>query len=63
MPAKSVAQRRLMAIAEHNPDELYERNRGLLKMNKNQLHDFAATREKGLPARATAARRRRYYGE
>jgi hypothetical protein len=49
MPAKSVAQRRLFAIAEHHPEKLNPVNRGLLKMKKSQLHDFAATPEKGLP--------------
>jgi hypothetical protein len=50
MPAKSVAQRRVMAIAEHNPGSLYKRNRGLLKMSKENLRDFAETKEKDLPA-------------
>lgn len=65
MPAVSQAQRTAMAIAEHHPDQLYERNKGMLKMNQGQLHDFAATREKGLPARAPQQqqKRRRYYGE
>lgn len=49
MPAKSEAQRRAMAIAEHHPSKLYGKNKGLLKMSKSQLHDFAATKEKGLP--------------
>lgn len=49
MPAKSRAQRRAMAIAEHHPSKLYGRNRGLLKMSKGQLHDYAGTKEKGLP--------------
>ncbi len=49
MPATSVKQRRAMAIAEHHPSELYPENRGLLKMSKGQLHDFAATPEKNLP--------------
>ncbi len=49
MPAKSKAQRRVMAIAEHNPEELYKKNKGLLKMSKKQLHEFASTKEKGLP--------------
>lgn len=39
----------MMAIAEHHPEELYPENRGVLKMSKGQLHDFAATPEKGLP--------------
>lgn len=51
MPATSVAQRQLMAIAEHHPGELYQRNRGVLKMSHQQLHDFAATKQKGLPKR------------
>ena len=48
MPAKSLAQRRVMAIAEHHPEELYAKNKGLLKMSKGQLHDYASTSEKGL---------------
>lgn len=38
-----------MAIAEHHPDELYAKNRGVLDMTHQQLHDFAATKEKRLP--------------
>lgn len=38
-----------MAIAEHSPGKLYAKNKGLLKMSNNQLHDFAATKRKGLP--------------
>ena len=49
MPAKSKAQRRVMAIAEHNPKMLYKRNKGLAKMSKKQLHEFADVKEKGLP--------------
>ena len=49
MPAKSKAQRVAMAIAEHHPEQLYARNAGLAKMSQSQLHDFAATKEKGLP--------------
>lgn len=44
MPAVSEAQRRVMAIAEHHPTKLYKKNRGLLKMSKSQLHDFASTK-------------------
>ena len=44
MPARSVAQRQAMAIAEHHPSQLYKRNKGLLKMTHQQLHDFAATK-------------------
>jgi len=49
MPSTSKDQRRAMAIAEHHPSELYQRNRGLLKMSHQQLHDFASTQEKDLP--------------
>ena len=41
-----------MAIAEHEPNKLYSKNRGLLKMSKSQLHDFAATKRTGLPEKA-----------
>ena len=51
MPALSIKQRQAMAIAEHDPSRLKKRNRGLLKMSHQQLHDFAATPEKGLPER------------
>ena len=44
MPAKSEAQRRLMAIAEHHPGMVKAKNRGVLKMTHQQLHDFAATK-------------------
>ena len=46
-----------MAIAEHHPGEVYERNKGLLKMTKSQLHDFAATKEKGLVQRKSTRKR------
>jgi hypothetical protein len=49
VPALSKKQRRAMAIAEHRPDELYAKNRGLLQMTKLQLHEFADTPERGLP--------------
>lgn len=44
MPAVSDKQRKLMAIAEHNPGEVQAKNRGVLSMNKSQLHDFASTK-------------------
>jgi hypothetical protein len=40
------------AIAEHHPEDLYARNKGMAKMTHQQLHDFAATSEKGLPEHA-----------
>jgi len=51
MPAVSKKQRKAMAIAEHAPEKLFKRNKGLKKMTKNQLSDFASTKEKGLPAK------------
>jgi len=49
MPAVSRAERIVMAIGEHNPSKLYKRNRGVLKMSHQQLHDFASTSTKNLP--------------
>jgi hypothetical protein len=51
VPAVSKKQRRAMAIAEHHPEELSEKNSSLLGMSHGQLHDFASTPEKGLPER------------
>ena len=44
MPAVSSAQRMAMAIAEHNPSKLYKRNKSLLKLSKQQLHEYASTK-------------------
>lgn len=44
MPAVTEKQRELFAIAEHKPETLYKKNRGLLKLSHRQLHDFAATK-------------------
>lgn len=52
MPAESKDQQRLMAIGEYNPSEVYAKNRGILKMSHQQLHDFASTPRKGLPKKA-----------
>lgn len=49
MPSVSKKQQEAMAIAEHEPGKLYKKNKGLLKMSHQQLHDFAATKRKGLP--------------
>ena len=50
--AYSKVQRRAVAIAEHHPGKLYKRNRGLLSMTPDQMHDFSSTKEKGLPMRS-----------
>ena len=49
MPARSKAQRRLMALAKHSPSKVRGKNKGVLKMSKKQLHDYASTKEKKLP--------------
>lgn len=52
MPAVSKKQRQAAAIAKHHPSKLHKRNKGLLKMSKEQLGHLARTKEKGLPAQA-----------
>jgi hypothetical protein len=59
MPAVSNSQRIAIAIAEHDPDKLYGRNKGLLNMTHAQQHDFAATPSKGLPQHIG----KKYYGQ
>lgn len=49
MPSESKKQRRLMGLAEHHPEQVYAKNKGVLKMSHQQLHDFASTKEKNLP--------------
>jgi hypothetical protein len=46
-----------MAIAEHDPGKVSAKNRGVLKMSHSQLHDFAATKRKGLPSRKVSRSR------
>ena len=50
MPAVSKAQRRFMAMAEHGVIPAPE------GMTKGQMHDFAVTPEKGLPAKVRKPR-------
>ena len=59
MPAVSKAQGIAMAIAEHHPEELNEKNKGLADMTHKQLHDFASTPRKGLPSYAHARKARK----
>lgn len=59
MPAVSRNQRIAMAIAEHHPEKLNKANRGLLSMSRSQLHDFAATSERGLPKSLAGAKKRK----
>lgn len=62
MPAESKAQRIAMAIAEHHPDQLSEKNKGLLSMTHKQLHEFASTPEKRLPYHVARKARRESHG-
>ena len=50
MPAKSLVQQHLMALAEHHPEQV----RGPMPhMTHAQLHDFAATKTGNLPEHVT----------
>ena len=49
MPSATKNQRITAAIAKHHPEKLYKRNRGMLKMTKEQLSDFARKSTKGSP--------------
>ena len=51
MPAKSITQQKLMAIAKHSPSKVLPENRAVLGMSKESLRDFASTSLKGLPQR------------
>lgn len=54
MPAKSVAQRRFLAICAHDPQHA----RGQCpSMTKQQYHDFTAVPEKGLPKKLGTTKR------
>ena len=44
MPAESEKQRKLMAMALHNPSKVYSKNRGVLEMNQSQLREFSHER-------------------
>lgn len=39
-------------MAEHNPSAISKKNRGVLKMSAKQLHEYASTKHKGLPAKS-----------
>ena len=47
-------------MLEHNPGMAREKG---INMSKDQMHDFAATKEKGLPEHKQQPRKRRYYGQ
>jgi hypothetical protein len=58
MPSVSKKQRRMFAIAEHNPEMLYERNKGAKEMSKEEMHKYASTKEAGLPLKKKLAQRK-----
>lgn len=47
MPAVSRKQQQIMAIALHEPGKLHKENRGLLKLGKKKLSEFANTKGLG----------------
>jgi hypothetical protein len=47
----------MMAIAEHHPEMLYKKNKGVLKMAKKSLREFAGTKESKLPLRKKKRRK------
>lgn len=47
-----------MAIAKNSPEKLYKRNKPALKMSKEQLAEFASTKEKGLPVKKSKTMKR-----
>jgi hypothetical protein len=51
MPSVSKAQRRFMAMCEHSPKHATSK---CPDMTVKQMHDFAATPEKGLPNKKKA---------
>lgn len=51
MPAVSKAQRRFFAICEHSPAHAIGH---CPKLTTKQFHDFASTKEKGLPVKKNA---------
>jgi hypothetical protein len=60
MPAVSQDQQAAMAIAEHEPQKLLPKNRGLLKMSRAKLSEFASTPRKSLPKKVTGGKPGRY---
>lgn len=63
MPAKSKKQRRFMALVEHHPNASPEVAKAAKTMTKGQAHDFASTKEKGLPMKKKAKKKGGYASE
>lgn len=61
MPAVSRRQRRFFGLLEHHPDIAREKG---IRMSREQMRDFATTKEKGLPEQAPSSKRgRKNYGQ
>lgn len=56
MPATSQAQRRFFGFVEHNPDKAKQEGVYPKGMTTGQMHDFAATKDKGLPQKVKKPR-------
>jgi hypothetical protein len=54
MPAVSKSQRRFFGMIDHNPEKRKE-----LGISKQAAHDYAATKEAGLPDRVNPYRAKR----
>jgi hypothetical protein len=59
MPAVSKKQATMFRIAEHAPEKLHKKNRGVLGMTRESLHEFASTPEKELPEKVSKVKRLR----
>jgi hypothetical protein len=60
MPSESKVQRRFFGFLYKHPEEAAKRG---IKMSHEQIRDFAATSEKGLPERAPTRKRKPYGSE
>ena len=63
MPAKSDKQRKLMALASKHPEKVHKKNKGVTRMSKADLRDFASTPESDLPERIGYRKRLRQVTE
>lgn len=63
MPAVSVKQRKFFGWAEHNPEQA--KAEGVFPSGApthQQMHDFAATKDKGLPTYAPGSKAKKLRG-
>ena len=58
MPAVSENQRITAAIAKYHPEKLYKRNRGMLSMTEEELHEYASSVKKKPKSLGAKARER-----